>query len=134
MDDTSNRLLNCSNKHQGKFKKVLTVCSAGLLRSPSIAHILSNPPYNCNTRACGIDPDYALVPIDRVLVEWADEIVCADLKHEMVVSSFVEKCSNPQKKIINLGLPDIYDTRETRLLQIIQEKLNGLNYAGTIGM
>jgi predicted protein tyrosine phosphatase len=35
MSDLMNRLGNCKNYHQGKFKRVLCVCSAGLLRSPT---------------------------------------------------------------------------------------------------
>ena len=45
-----NRLSNVNNRFQGNFKRVLYVCSAGLLRSPTLAEILSQAPYNFNTR------------------------------------------------------------------------------------
>lgn len=73
-----NRKWNSHNEYQGKHKRVLCVCSAGLLRSPTAAWVLSNPPYNFNTRAAGIDVGHALIPVDDVLIEWADEIVCMD--------------------------------------------------------
>jgi predicted protein tyrosine phosphatase len=73
-----NRLGNCTNPYQGNTKKVLCVCSAGLLRSPTAAVVLSQEPFNYNTRAAGISTDYALVQVDDVLVTWADEIVCMD--------------------------------------------------------
>ena len=43
-----NRLANTQNKYQGKYKKVLCVCSAGLLRSPTAALVLSQEPFNFN--------------------------------------------------------------------------------------
>lgn len=51
-----NRIANASNKFQGSYKRVLCVCSAGLLRSPTAALVLSKDPYNFNTRACGAVP------------------------------------------------------------------------------
>ena len=54
------------NAYQGKHKKVLTVCSAGCLRSPTAAHILSSDPWNFNTRAAGISLEYAIVPVPNL--------------------------------------------------------------------
>jgi predicted protein tyrosine phosphatase len=67
-------MTNAENPFQGKFRKVLTVCSAGLLRSPTAAAVL-NLEYDYNTRACGHSVEFALIPIDEVLIWWADEIV-----------------------------------------------------------
>ena len=64
-----NALWNCKNPYQGRDKRVLCVCSAGLLRSPTIAKVLVMNGYN--TRSCGCR-DYALIQIDNVLIEWAD--------------------------------------------------------------
>ena len=126
-----NRLANCHNEFQGDWKKVLCVCSAGLLRSPTIAWVLSNPPWNCNTRACGTDAEYALIPMDKVLLEWADEIVCASGSHMQDVKEMLKQCEKKDKPIYNLGLPDIYRTRETRLVQLIQEGLDRVKFTGT---
>jgi small subunit ribosomal protein S1 len=67
-----NRLGNVNNGFQGKFRHVLCVCSAGLLRSPTLAEILSQPPYNFNTRAVGIAKEFALIPIDMLSVSRID--------------------------------------------------------------
>ena len=83
-----NRLFNCSNPYQGKAKKVLCVCSAELLRSPTAAVILQQE-YGYNTRAVGVEDSFALIPIDDVLIEWADEIVCADIDHVDVVKKLL---------------------------------------------
>ena len=63
-----NRLGNVNNGFQGKFRRALCVCSAGLLRSPTLAEILSQAPYNFNTRAVGITKEFALIPIDMAHV------------------------------------------------------------------
>ena len=63
---TMNKLHNLRNPFQGEAKKVLCVCSAGLLRSPTAAIILQRD-YGFNTRSCGINPDYALIDFDEIL-------------------------------------------------------------------
>lgn len=75
-----NRLANSRNPFQTDAKKVLTVCSAGLLRSPTAAKVLSEA-YGFNCRAAGIVEEYALVPVTEVLVYWADEIVFMQQEH-----------------------------------------------------
>lgn len=96
-----NRLHNCKNPYQGNTKKVLCVCSAGLLRSPTAAVVL-NRKYDYNTRACGVDEGHALIPIDGVLCNWADEIVLM----EKWMVDYVEEAFN--SKIMVLGVPDKY--------------------------
>lgn len=123
-----NRLANTHNAYQGKMKKVLSVCSAGLLRSPTIAFVLSNPPYNYNTRACGVSSEYALIVADLALVEWADEIVCADHDHVPRIKELLkdENISDPDKPVHCLELPDDYRTRDPKLIEIIIKKVNNI--------
>ncbi len=42
------------NPYQGKYKRVLCVCSAGVLRSATTAVVLSKEPFNFNTRSAGL--------------------------------------------------------------------------------
>jgi predicted protein tyrosine phosphatase len=112
----NNALWNCKNPYQGDFKHVLCVCSAGLLRSPTIAYILSMHGYN--TRAAGVH-DYALIQVDPVLIEWADIIICADSEHEMRMRD-EHQC---KKEIITLHIPDNYMYRDPKLIAIIEEAL-----------
>ena len=113
----NNALWNCKNPHQGKYKRVLTICSAGLLRSPTIAwYIQSVSDYNC--RAAGMH-DYALVPVDEVLVEWADLIICADQdKYNLLLSTYPEFVQN--KKVLNFNIPDIFEYKNPELIEIIK--------------
>lgn len=113
---TMNRLANCKNEFQGKYKRVLTVCSAGLLRSPTTAFVLSQEPYNYNTRAAGLNNEYALIQVDKVLLEWADEIVCME-KHQAH-----ELRSRTDKPVICLEVPDSFEYRNPELIALIKEK------------
>lgn len=112
---TRNRMYNASNPCQGQAKRVLCVCSAGLLRSPTAAVVLSQEPFSFNTRAAGLVKDYALIPVDEVLLEWADEVVCmtddqaADLR---------EKTNKPIK-CLNIG--DSYNYRDPALVALIAD-------------
>jgi len=114
-----NRLANVNNQYQGDYKRVLCVCSAGLLRSPTIAYVLSQEPYNCNTRAAGMSEEYGLIIVDDYLINWAQEIVFADKEHEM---DFIEEYGEPGIPIQTLNLPDKYPYRHPELIQLIKER------------
>lgn len=121
---TKERIGNASNKYQGRYKRVLAVCSGGLLRSPTIAHTLAAEPYNYNTRSVGTDPDYALNLLDQVLLEWADEIVCANTEHEREVQRRLEEVGITKKTIVCLKLDDVYPYRDRKLVHLIKKRYN----------
>lgn len=112
-----NRLANCKNEFQGRYKRVLCVCSAGLLRSPTAAFVLSQEPYNYNTRAAGLTQEFALVPVDAVLLAWADEIVCMSLEQKEELDTLAK--GNP---VICLDIDDAYEYRSPELMKLISEK------------
>ena len=112
-----NRLANCTNRYQGEYKRVLCVCSAGLLRSPTAAFVLSQEPYNFNPRAAGLNPEFALVPVDRVLLEWADEIVVMSAQQAEQIRAMLED----EKPIVVLRIPDNFRYRDPELIQLIRE-------------
>ena len=112
-----NRLANCTNRYQGKYKRVLCVCSAGLLRSPTAALVLSQEPYNFNTRAAGLDEAFALIPVDRVLIEWADEIVTMTSDQAEEIRNRLEE----EKPIVVLNIDDNYRYRDPELIKLIRE-------------
>lgn len=112
-----NRLHTCKNPYQGKTKKVLCVCSAGLLRSPTAAVVLSQEPFNYNTRAAGVH-DYALVQVDDVLLHWADEIVFMEQHHMDHVKDRVPL----GVPMVVLGIRDQYEYRNPELMALIKER------------
>jgi predicted protein tyrosine phosphatase len=111
-----NRLANATNLFQGKYKRVLCVCSAGLLRSPTAALVLSQEPYNYNTRATGLTKEFALVPVDRVLLHWADEIVCMNPEQAEELRERLET----DKPVIVLNIEDRYRYRDPELVEQIK--------------
>src|SRR5690242_3223535 len=78
---TRNQLANVHNFYQGSSLKVLFLCSAGLLRSATAAHVFSAEPYNWNTRSAGVSIEYALNPVNEALLEWADAVYCMESSH-----------------------------------------------------
>jgi predicted protein tyrosine phosphatase len=118
------------NAYQGKHKKVLTVCSAGCLRSPTAAHILSSEPFNFNTRCAGTSSEYAIIPVTEALVVWADVILCMDSDQQRYINEMQNKLAAEAsamfeydyKAVINLEIEDDYAYRDPELVKIMQDK------------
>lgn len=117
---TRNQLYNVSNASQGETKKVLTVCSAGLLRFATLQNMLIKE-YGYNVRNCGTVESYALIPISEALVKWADEIVFVNeenynhVKHELDALGISHKC-------YVLDIPDMYSFNDPELIRICKEQ------------
>lgn len=118
----NNRLANVDNRFQNikEHKRVLCVCSAGLLRSPTAAFVLAMD-HGFNTRAAGVVAEYALIPVDQALMMWADEIVCMEKSHETELNMMKEKYQL-NTPVINLGISDNFRFREPALMQLIRER------------
>ena len=117
-----NRIANVGNRFQGDRKKVLCVCSAGLLRSPTLAWILSNEPFGYNTRAVGTSSEYALIPLEDVHLRWADAVVFVDEgSHAVTKYDYEDLLKNMECHV--LQIPDQYPFRDERLVEIATEEL-----------
>ncbi len=92
MKSTLNQLANINNPYQGKSKKVLCLCSAGLLRSPTAANVLHRE-FGFNTRSAGV-MDYALIPLSEALFLWADEVLVMDIQHYLMLRVFITENSS----------------------------------------
>lgn len=111
---TLNQLHNIHNRFQGSTKKVLTVCSAGLLRSATLQNYLIRD-FGYNVRNCGTE-SYALIPISEALVLWADEIVFVNKDNFNNVEKELEKLEVLNKCYI-LDIPDIYHFNAPALVE-----------------
>ena len=125
----ANRAFNLALHPQESYnyKKVLCVCAAGLLRSPTIAWVLSNPPFNFNTRSCGAEEDFALIPLTDNLISWADEIVCANQEHLDEVNKRITMDVGDKflfyKPIIHcLYIEDNYNYKDPYLVKLVYSK------------
>lgn len=106
------------NPYQGKDKKVLFVCSAGILRSATGARIYAN---RYNTRCAGTGLDYALVPLTERLMDWADEIVfVTKWNYDEANSNF--NLSPYLNHIKVLSIPDSYEHMSPALVKTFEEQ------------
>lgn len=125
MTVSRNRLANTQNGYQGPRKRVLCVCSAGMLRSPTAAWILSNEPFGFNTRAVGASQEYALIPMDEAHVLWADEILCFNDEQKLLAEQLLQNVNPDHWKLTPihvLNVPDIYEFRQPKLIDLLMNK------------
>lgn len=112
---TKNQLANVGNKFQTDARKVLVVCSAGLLRSPTVANALHKE-LGFNTRAVGACKEFAIIPVTQALIWWADEIVFVDkdslLSMEQEELNEINDVGCP---ITTLNIPDEYNWGDEEL-------------------
>lgn len=121
-----NTLAVLKNPSQGKSERILCVCSAGVLRSPTAAALLIRRGYN--TRSCGSE-GYALVPLSQALIAWADTIICMEEDHYAAVMSVVENVyllDDPRPAIHVLGIQDNFDYMQGELINLLETKFDEL--------
>lgn len=116
-----NRLSVIRNEFQKDIARILCVCSGGVLRSPTCAWILSNPPYDFNTRSAGTE-DYALIRVDEALLQWSHGIVVMEDHHEEHVVELLEKFKL-KRPTVTLNIEDQYAYKDAKLIKLIHEKL-----------
>lgn len=61
-----------ANQYQTSAKRMLFVCSAGMLRSPTMANVATEMGFNA--RSCGSHVRDALIPLSANLIMWAEHI------------------------------------------------------------
>ena len=108
------------NPFQGKDKKVLFVCSAGILRSATAARIYGK---KYNTRACG-SMSYALVPLSDNLILWANEIVFVNPENYNFVKDNVDFGDTVVKV---LDIPDRYEHMHPELIKCFEAQYEKLD-------
>lgn len=109
------------NPFQGKDKKVVFVCSMGILRSATAARIYA---HKYNTRSAGTWND-ALIPLTATLMEWADEIVFVNRhNYEQVKQYFAEEHIdiNERYNIKVLDIPDSYNHKHPELIKAFNDQ------------
>jgi predicted protein tyrosine phosphatase len=114
------------SEFQGTDKKVLFVCSAGILRSATAARLYSHV---YNTRCAGSE-DYALIPVTPDLLLWADQVVFINEENYLsIVRRF--DLDTFQTDVVILNIDDKYDHMEAGLVELFNsqyEKVNPVIY------
>ena len=114
-----NALHNVGNPNQTNAKRVLCVCSAGLLRSPTTANVLHKE-YGYNTRAAGINEEYALIPVTPLLLHWADEIVCMEPHQKEDLETLLSQNDLYTTQVYCLNVPDRFQWQDGKLTAFIK--------------
>lgn len=112
------------NMYQGKDKKLLFVCSAGLLRSATAANLFAKKGHN--TRSCGSSP-YALIPLSANLIAWANQIIFVNQENYLQALKTFEQ-EDQLKEILQyksqvLNIPDDFAYNDPELIRRLEEQV-----------
>lgn len=113
------------NPYQGNDKRLLFVCSAGLLRSPTAAVVAARRGFN--TRSCG-SAGYALINLSANLIEWADYIIFVnslnlfEAKQTFGVDEYYLELL--KRKSVVWTIEDDFEYMNPTLVKIINEHLD----------
>lgn len=111
-----------SNPYQGSDKKVLFVCSMGILRSATGSRIYG---HKYNTRSAGTY-DEALIQITEPLLQWADQVVFVHRENYDQAQKFlVEKGVDPYyliEKSVVLNIPDNFEHMHPEIIKAYEEQ------------
>lgn len=105
------------NPYQGKDKKVLFVCSMGILRSATGSRIYG---HKYNTRSAGSHPE-ALTVLTNLQLMWADEIVFVN-KENYDQASETFDLGMYDAKIKILHIPDNYEHMHPEIIKAYNEQ------------
>lgn len=115
-----------ANTYQGVQLRVVFVCQAGLLRSPTAAHIAAK--HRINSRCAGIH-EKALQPLSMNLLAWADKIVFLEARDQR--QALLQFAGTPGEEFLATksllwDVPDQYDYMEGRLVALLEPKIQEL--------
>jgi predicted protein tyrosine phosphatase len=113
------------NPFQGNARRLLFVCSAGLLRSATGANLWATK--GANTRSCGTH-FYALTPLSANLILWAHKIIFVnDDNYKTALNTFQEHGTLQHalfNKSIVLSIEDDYSYNDPHLVHLFETQLN----------
>lgn len=109
-----------NNPYQGPDKRVLFVCSMGILRSATGARLYAS---RYNTRSAGTWND-ALIPLTDQLMAWAQEIVFVNKSNYESVKQWYNNIENNHTSSFDddfnikvLDIPDAYPHMDPKLVE-----------------
>lgn len=107
-----------NNPFQGPDKKVVFVCSMGILRSATAARMYAG---KYNTRSAGTY-DEALIQLSPILVAWANELVFVNQEnYDMFVMNYGQSCAEQFNTRV-LEIPDCYEHMHPKLIQSFKDQ------------
>lgn len=99
--------------------KVLFVCNQNQHRSKTAEELFKN---RFETKSAGL---YNEKPLDKKQLSWADVVVVMeDEQISEIAKRFPEQYM--QKRIISLGIPDLFHHNQPELIDVLKAKVNEL--------
>ncbi len=93
--------------------KLLFVCTANQLRSPTAAAVFAD---EHETLSAGLSP-FSPFPVNQDAVDWADKVFCfEDKQFKKLKKKFGVRATN-------LGVPDDYERHDPELVRLLKEKV-----------
>ncbi len=102
------------------MKRVLFLCSANRLRSPTAEQVFSTWP-DIEVSSAGLNHD-ADNPVTPEQLEWADVIFVMEKAHRKKLSTRFKKYTN-KARIVCLDIPDEYEFMDPALVEILSERV-----------
>jgi predicted protein tyrosine phosphatase len=100
--------------------KILFVCTANKLRSPTAQAVFAEHP-GIEARSAGLDAS-APRPLTDQLVLWADRLFVMDQRHRNIIRRRF-KHSLGSRPVIVLGIPDEYSFMQAELVALLKERV-----------
>ncbi len=100
--------------------KLLFVCSANMLRSPTAEAVFSHYE-GIEATSAGTNAD-AETFVSADLVEWADVVVAMEQHHAQFLQARYGYLLR-RKRVAVLGIPDQYDFMEPELVRVLKERV-----------
>ena len=101
-------------------QKVLFVCNANRLRSPSAERVFQGRP-GLEVKSAGVDKE-ATVRVSREILEWADIIFVMEKRQRNIIHKTFKDLYR-RKRIICLYIPDEYDLMHPDLIGLLLERV-----------
>lgn len=130
MTTLSDKIRECKagvilNPYQGNDRRVLFVCTMGILRSATGARMYA---HKYNTRAAGTSSE-ALIPLTDTLVEWANQIVFVNKEnynHVVTTLAHDDRLAEIQEKSVVLNIPDTYEHGHPEIIKAFNEQYENI--------
>jgi predicted protein tyrosine phosphatase len=101
--------------------RLLFVCSASLLRSPTAEAVFSAL-HGVEALSAGTNHD-AETPVSADLIEWADAIFAMERTHRVKLQKKFGRLLRT-KKVVVLDIPDDYKYMDLELIQILKQRVS----------
>jgi predicted protein tyrosine phosphatase len=108
--------------------RVLFVCTAAEYRSRTAKDLFAD---KFDTKSAGVEAFDKKNQLNKKFLEWADLIFVMEEFHKDYIKRFFPK-QYEKKRVIVLGIPDIYDYNDPELIKLLQEKCSSFLFNNVV--